>query len=605
MRARTTGRWISMIAVLAMVMAACSGDTAVDPTDAGADEPAATEATTDDPATTEGTSEAPADEPAALEGRAGTLVVDIPSGTTFTEGANFNPYLSAADIGISQVLSEPLFNMNTEAGGLEPWLAESVEPNDDFTQWTLTLKEGITWSDGEAMTADDVVFTVDMLKSVEVYANAELLADVTATATDDLTVTFDLAETNPRFAINTFANHLGSGTVFVVPEHVWGAVDDLETYTNEDPVFTGPYEVSAVEPNRISYTRRADYWGADTFGMPAPTQVDFVAFDGEEQKVAALTQGDLDWAADISTGTYAAASAGNDLIGAYSTDAPFGYVDLCPRSFEFNQLYEPFQDANVRHGIAHLLDREKALDVGYDGFGVPTTNMFLPAYDGLQPYIEAAGDWVPAFDSNLAAERFEAAGYTNDGGQWTKDGEPLSFSITHFGDPIIGGMVKVFVEDLIAAGIDASENAVDGPGPFVEGLKAGTFEAQAFFGACGSSVDVWKSMDALSNRHINDDGTVNHHFQNTMRWNNQAYSDIVAKMLTTNPDDDAMMTLFGDAMEYVKDELPLVPIAQHPIIHPTSSQYWTGWPTTDDPYVQPLIPAGTFSKVLHNLEPAG
>ncbi len=67
---------------------------------------------------------------------------------------------------------EPLFMLNYETGEIEPWLGTEMTSNDAFDVWTLKLREGIEWSDGEPMDADDVVFTINMLKD-----NAPELSD--------------------------------------------------------------------------------------------------------------------------------------------------------------------------------------------------------------------------------------------------------------------------------------------------------------------------------------------------------------------------------------------------------------------------------------------
>ena len=78
-----------------------------------------------------------------------------------------NPFVSGQylDWGMWQAVSESLFYLNLETGKLEPWLAESGEYSDDDASVTVKLREGVKWADGVDFTADDVVFTIDMLKA--------------------------------------------------------------------------------------------------------------------------------------------------------------------------------------------------------------------------------------------------------------------------------------------------------------------------------------------------------------------------------------------------------------------------------------------------------
>ena len=78
---------------------------------------------------------------------------------------NYNPYVpnNLGNGGLGQAIFEPLFILNYETGEIVPWLGESASSNDSLDVWTLNLREGAAWSDGEAMDADDVVFTFEML----------------------------------------------------------------------------------------------------------------------------------------------------------------------------------------------------------------------------------------------------------------------------------------------------------------------------------------------------------------------------------------------------------------------------------------------------------
>ncbi len=81
---------------------------------------------------------------------------------------NFNPYLGALlhnRNNLHYTVYESLFYYDYFQGDVIPWIAENYEYNDDYTAVTITLRDGVTWSDGEALTANDVVFTIDMLKA--------------------------------------------------------------------------------------------------------------------------------------------------------------------------------------------------------------------------------------------------------------------------------------------------------------------------------------------------------------------------------------------------------------------------------------------------------
>lgn len=622
---------------MAMAAAACGGDDAETPTTS----PAATSDTAppttegemieereEPPATTTATTSAPVErEPDARDPATATrediLIVDIDAGAP-ADAFNFNPYSGGErSAGITGVLTDPLFILNLVNGEMEPWLAESIVPTDDLSSWTLNLRDGATWSDGQPLTAADLVFTVEMIQTVPELTSGFKFEGVTVTEVDELTVRFDLEAPDPRFALTAFGSALPSQVVYVVPAHIWSQVDDPATFTNYDPaqgwpVFSGPYTVEKVADTRITYIRNNDWWGAETGfqQLPAPLKVEFVAYEGEEQKIAALDQGELDWATNVSAGSFLSLKQKNDLISAWSEGPPFGQVDPCPRSLEFNTSVAPFDDPDVRWGITHLINRNAVIDVGYSGFGAAPSRHFFAAYGGLNRYVDlldAAGLTArypfAATDEALAAARLGAAGYIKEDGKWMKDGQQLSITITNYDDPLIGNMNAVLVEQLTAAGIDAAQDIATIP-VFIDGLLNAGYEGYIFFGSCsGSFTDPWRALDSYSTRHLPAEGEpISGFYSNSWRWNTanaSAYSDLVAAIGRLVPGDPAIDALFVDAMELWLEDLPGIPLAQHPAIHPFSERYWTDWPTADDPYVQGFVSSPAFVKTLNRINPSG
>ena len=114
-------------------------------------------------------------------------------------------------------------------------LADSIEPSEDGLSVTVTLKDGLTWSDGEPLTADDVVFTYTN-KAVRENGNADLLyvgdQPITAEATDERTVVFHLPSVSAA-ALSNIATE-----TYIIPEHVYGDVTDFSV-SELDPLAVG------------------------------------------------------------------------------------------------------------------------------------------------------------------------------------------------------------------------------------------------------------------------------------------------------------------------------------------------------------------------------
>ncbi|MEM7615862.1 MAG: ABC transporter substrate-binding protein, partial [Pseudomonadota bacterium] len=184
--------------------------------------------------------------------REDTVIFDLDR--TIKDPENFNWFTPGTKRmhGAHQVMWEPLFILNYNTGALDPWLGASIEANGTSDQFTLTLREGITWSDGEAFNADDVVFTVTMaLENEEISSReaATVRAQVASVEKiDNLTVVFNLTEPNPRFAVENFGVRI-FGSFLIMPEHVW-AGEDPATFAFYPPIGTGPYTLSSVATNR-------------------------------------------------------------------------------------------------------------------------------------------------------------------------------------------------------------------------------------------------------------------------------------------------------------------------------------------------------------------
>ncbi|NCC32591.1 MAG: hypothetical protein EOM24_11315, partial [Chloroflexia bacterium] len=97
--------------------------------------------------------------------RAQTVIFDMLSGTV-DEPEQWNPFARNArlDKGLHQAMIEPLFILNYESGVIEPWLGERMDPNPEQDVWMLTLRKGVRWSDGEPLTSEDVVFSINLLR---------------------------------------------------------------------------------------------------------------------------------------------------------------------------------------------------------------------------------------------------------------------------------------------------------------------------------------------------------------------------------------------------------------------------------------------------------
>src|SRR5262245_44125477 len=270
-----------------------------------------------------------------------------------------NPYVPGAAInqGYHQLMIESLFYLNYETGKAVPWLAESASYNSDFTAVDIKLRNGVEWADGQPLTAEDLAFTLDVLRdpaSTSLSYGPEMAKWVKAVrVTDPQTVHVDLVEPYPRFIFNNFTVHIW-GAVRVLPKHIWEGKDP-RTFSFYDPskgwpLYTGPYRLVKASSDEFVYDRRDDWWAKKTgfADLPAPERVVFVEAGLDDKKAAALQSNAVDGEPSMKLDTFLEVRKNNKNAIGWLDAEPFGWVDPCPPILGFNCQQAPWDDAELR-----------------------------------------------------------------------------------------------------------------------------------------------------------------------------------------------------------------------------------------------------------------
>mgnify|MGYP000857581130 CR=1 FL=1 len=314
-------------------------------------------AETEEPAeqTTEetGSEETPAD-------NGGTMMFAIGSDPTIV-----NPLY--ADDRVSLTIARPLFEeLYTVSGSdIHYILAESMTPSEDFLSYTLVLKEGIKWHDGQPLTADDVIFTLETVldESQAAKYRSSLIQNgqpISFSKVDDRTVEFKLAEVSIPF-LNSIS------AIRPIPKHIFEGSDVGQNSANQSPIGTGPFKF-AEHKSGETYTlvRNEEYHGETA-------QLDSVVYrvipDANAQLVA-LENGEIH-AAYIKSNSFDRFN-NNENFNLYTFDE--GMV-----SNIFMRVNNPaLEDIRVRQAIAYAIDKQILLDgaFGGDSFARPAYSPF-------------------------------------------------------------------------------------------------------------------------------------------------------------------------------------------------------------------------------------
>lgn len=334
----------------------------------------------------------------------------ITSTTSFLEA--FNPLYIAGDAPsrVTELLYDRLMRIGSD-GLPQVWAAESVEWESD-TSVVVTLRDGMLWHDGEAVTSDDVAYSIVAAQSGEAPQYAPFASNIEdIEIVDDLTVRLSLTNPSAAFETSTLSK------LNLLPQHIWEPIiDDLmtqedanaETIQEEIPVGSGPYKMKAYDVNEYVILEA----NADHFSPPVAEGWIMNVLPNQESTLGQITTGEInflwEWAGDSAIlAEVAEADPGLEI---------FSSPSLGMQYFAFNVRYAPFDDAALRQAIAHLVPTESIINNIYKGFGVAADSyVSAPIEFWHNPDLTAY-----EFSIDLGREVLAEAGYT-----WDDDGNLL------------------------------------------------------------------------------------------------------------------------------------------------------------------------------------
>ncbi len=507
---------------------------------------------------------------------ADTMLVAADNGSPLFE-RNFNPYMANKRVA-SFYMYEPLIILDNVTGEETPWLATGYELPDPATI-VFEIRDGVTWSDGEDFTPEDVVFTFEMLKEFPATDTQGIWTFIESVESDDTTVTVHLNDENVP-AAQLIA------TTLIVPEHLWKDVEDPASYRNPDPVGTGPYTLGNFAPQQYTVDKYQDYWQADKVAaehliLPATnTQLD-VATKGYDWAYSFISDVDNAWVGAGNKNTY--------------WFPPGGTIALFP-----NLTKAPFNDLNVRQGLSIALDRAAVGDAAAEGYMEPAgqTNVLLPFQEKyLDPSIPDSG--LITQDQTKALEFFAAAGYTMDGDRLVgPDGQQLSITITTangYNDWLKG--VQEVQKQWGAIGIDVK---VDTPQPAAYQLALRNGEFDLAMGGTGGTGSLFRDFNSLMSsqylKPVGEEAT-----NNFARYDNPDADAILADFKTAVSEEE-QTELGYELQQIMYNDLPVISLYYGGSWGLVSNAKFTGWPSEKDPYASPKTYESTPLLVLTHLK---
>lgn len=408
--------------VMGMSLSACggaAGTSTAQPEAPAADQPAETAETKEEPAETKSEEETPQAEASGEKILHAAASFAYPSLDVHKE--YYGWYTSIYGI------SEALFKMD-ENMSAAPCLAKSAEA--DGKTWTITLNDGVAFSNGNPLTAEMVVKNLKRL--AEVNERFAYLGEFEMAAPDEKTVTITTSEIYP-----TLKNDLAS------PE--CGMVDlDATTDFDNAPICTGPFVISKFQPEGdVEVTKNPSYWGGDVKLDGAV----FYYMQEDDPKLLAMQSGEIDCYNSVSSAALEVYKADPDQ---------YNVVSIPSARLQFYILNEKTLDDAVREAVNLTVDKEKIAS-----YLSGTVSAAVGPFNANAAYGKVT---VPAVDAAKAKSVLEADGYTlGSDGIYEKGGKKLSINIAYYAARSLDTIALLIQEQLKEVGIDSTLTVEEDP----------------------------------------------------------------------------------------------------------------------------------------------
>lgn len=319
-----------------------------------------------------------------------------------------------------------------EQGEIKPLLAKSWSVSDDRKTYTFQLQDGVTFSNGDKFTADDVKFSFERVKTdwkLSLKSKMDVVDKVEVVSPTEVAVTLSAPSNTWLFDMTTSV-----GAIFSP-----NGVANLET----EAVGTGPFTVSAWNRGQsIELAARADYWG----GPVAVQSVSLRYFADAVATTNALRAGDVDAIVNLQA---------PDLIGSLESSGQFDITSGTSNGeilLALNNKKAPFDDIRVRQAIYYAIDRQAVMDTAWAGYGELIATM-VPTTD---PYYEDLNNVYP-YDPDKAKALLAEAGQEN---------LQISFDVPT--RPYATAVSEIVVSQLAEVGITATINSTEFPAVWLE-----------------------------------------------------------------------------------------------------------------------------------------
>jgi peptide/nickel transport system substrate-binding protein len=526
------------------------------------------------------------------------------SGTMWGPPGDFNPIKDwDYTTGTFGLLYESLFLYNPITDKFIPWLAQSGSWT-GTNVYTLKLRQGIKWSDGQALTADDVVYTVNLGKLASVPYSTLWNYLKSATKVDDHTVTFTFSKSQYQEWANWLYDHA------ILPQHLWAGRSETDVMgNNPDPVGTGPYTLLTYDQQTVVWVKNDAWWGKSILGLDVkPKYIIDVVNGSNNVMLGQMLQGGIDLSNNFLPGINSIVSGvGGYGIQTYYNTPPY-MLSANTAWLATNDVKKPLNDPVFRRALAMSINVSQIVNNVY--------GQIVKAADptGLLPtwskYIDKTVVAKYGYKYNPAAAKalLKGAGYKlgSDGYFRNKDGSKIDLEIiVPNGWTDWMASIQSIASSAKSAGIRI-HTAYPSYNDRTDKIQKGTFDlAIVNDKQIGNTPWIYYNwIYRLPIQKVQNAG-------NDGRYNNPKAWALVQQLdATPVTNTTAMKSIISQLQTIMLKDLPIIPLWYNGMWSQASNAVWTNWPAaaTGSPHYVPCTWRGYWQMgavlMLTELKPA-
>jgi peptide/nickel transport system substrate-binding protein len=502
----------------------------------------------------------------------GVLTIDNESGKNWD--CDFNPYNGSVNGQSFGIIYETLVYDNLLNDQKTNWLASDYKWSADSKTITFTIRSGVKWTDGQDFSADDVVFSFNLLKDhpdADLQSVWAVLASVTKQGSNQVVMTFQQAAVPNFYQI--------AGQTAIVPQHIWSSFKDPASQVVKDPVGTGPFTMANCTGQNINYKRNPNYWQK---GLPYLDQVNYPAFLDNDPANAFLAAGQAQWGGQFipNIDTY--------YVGKDPKNNHYWFPPIQNINIWVNVTKAPLDNKVVRQAIAYGIDRAAVSQKGEFGYEPAgnQTGVLSPTFDAWIDKSQS-DKYGYKYDVAKAQSLLQGAGFTkgSDGIYKDASGKRLSFSIINIaGYTDWVASVQVAQDNLKQAGIELKPVNLDATAYF-DKLFTGNFDLA--YGSLNTSpgpnpyYELRNTLDSATTAAIGQTAAGDYG-----RYKNSTV-DALFDQFGATTDSAKQHSLIKQVEAVMLEDVPVIPVTEGVAWYQYSTKDFAGWPTKEDPYAAP------------------